>query len=124
MENTSDSWDHLNILDTVVQNLGISPVIPVPVVLGDMNQDGNLTAADSPLFVEALVDPTAYTAHGYSFSADEVGDVNQYGTLDLGDIQPFVDLFAVPANSNAVPEPSAFLLALLALAGVAGWRRV
>ena len=88
-----------------------------------MNRDGNLTAADAPPFIEALVNPTAYAAHGFPFPANEVGDVNQDGTFDLGDIADFSTLLGGPANANAVPEPSTLLLALLAVASVATRRQ-
>ena len=101
-------------------NVVLDPLhMPEP---GDMNQDGNVTVADSPLFIEALVNPTAYAAHGFPFPADEVGDVNLDGTFDLGDLAAFGGLFT-PASAASVPEPSAFLLALIALASVAGRRR-
>ena len=41
----------------------------------------------------------------------------------LGDVGPLSALLGGPGSSNAVPEPSALLLALFALAGVAGRRR-
>ena len=85
-----------------------------------MNQDGTFTAADLPLFIEALVDPAAYAALGYPFTAEAVGDINENGTFDLGDLTRWPPGSAV---ANTVPEPSTFLLALFALAGVAGRRR-
>ena len=51
---------------------------------------------------------------------DMNGDVNQDGTFDTGDTGAFSALLGGPASANAVPEPSALVLALLALAGVAG----
>ena len=101
---------------------GLGPVLTVVPEPGDMNQDGNLTVADSPLFIEALVDPAAYAAHGFPFPADDVGDIDGSGTFDTGDTGAFSMLLGGPASANAVPEPSAFILALLALAGVAAWR--
>ena len=87
--------------------------------LGDMNQDGNLTAADSPLFVEALVDPTTYAARLLPFSAAVVGDVNCDGTFDLGDIGAFSALLGGPASTQAVPEPTTLSLAVVLLMGIA-----
>ena len=85
-------------------------------LLGDMNQDGNVTVADSPLFVEALVDPVAYVARGFPFPADEVGDVNEDGRFDLGDLSAFSALtFSGSASASTVPEPSTVSLGVLFL---------
>ena len=93
-----------------------------PVVLGDMNGDFNVTLADAPLLVEALIDRTAYDAHMYSVDPDINGDTDGSGTFDSGDLAAFNALLP-PASAASVPEPRTFLLALFALAGVAGRRR-
>ena len=102
---------------------GISPAITVPIVLGDMNGDFNVTVADAPLLVEALVNRPAYDAHMFPVNPDINGDVNQDGIFDLGDVGSFSALLGGPASAASVPEPSTFLLALFALAGVVGRRR-
>ena len=99
------------------------PAITVPIVLGDMNGDFNVTTADAPLLIEALVNRPAYNAHMFPVNADINGDVNQDGTFDLGDVGPLSALLGGPASAASVPEPSAILLALFALAGVAGRRQ-
>jgi hypothetical protein len=103
--------------DDVVLN-----IMPLP-DLGDMNQDGNVTLADAPLLVEALVDPAAYNARLLPYTSLEVGDVNEDGTFDLGDIADFSALYGGPASANAVPEPSTWFLAIFALAGVSARRQ-
>ena len=50
------------------------------------------------------------------------GDTDGSGTFDTGDIAAFNALLPA-ASAASVPEPSAFPLALFALAGVAGRRR-
>ena len=50
--------------------------IPVPIVLGDINGDFNVTTADAPLLVEALTNRPAYDAHMFPVNADINGDVN------------------------------------------------
>ena len=54
--------------------------------------------------------------------ADFVGDIDHSGTFDLGDLSAFNVLLA-PASATSVPEPSAWLLAFFAMAGVAGRRQ-
>ena len=98
-------------------------------LLGDMDGDHDVTAADVPLFVQALVDRSGYNAiaittpTGFLVDADLSGDVNQDGTFDTGDTAAFSALLGGPASAASVPEPGAWLLALFALAGVAGRRR-
>lgn len=98
--------------------------VPGELELGDMNGDGLRDTADASAFVLALIDPTLFGATYPSVDADLIGDIDGSGTLDTGDIGPFNALFA-PASASAasVPEPSALLLALLALSGVAVRRR-
>ena len=94
-------------------------------VLGDMNQDGDVTTADAPLLVEALVDPATYAARLLPFSATEVGDLNQDGTFDLGDIAEFSAQFGASAGADAAPEPTSlsFATLLLMVLAVVRWRR-
>ena len=74
-------------------------------VLGDMNGDFNVTVADVPLLILALVNRPAYDALLFPVNPNLNGDVNQDGTFDTGDLGPF----------SAIPEPGSALLALLAM---------
>ena len=111
-----------------VDQLAGAVSIDVP-VLGDMNGDDNVTLLDAPLLIQALTDRAAYddqnftTAAGLLVNADFNGDVNEDGTFDTGDLAGFNALLA-PATANAVPEPSAILLTLLAVTGlvIRRWR--
>ena len=94
-------------------------------VLGDMNDDDNLTSADVPLFIQALTNRAAYDAQGFGVDADTIGDINGDGTFNFGDIAGFNALFAGPAAAGAaaVPEPATFSVAVVLLMGIAIRRR-
>ncbi len=81
-------------------------IVPLP---GDMNDDGDVNAADVLLFVQAMVDRPAFEAVYPLVDADLVGDINENGQFDLGDLGPFGDLFNA-ASSAAVPEPPLSIL--------------
>ena len=106
---------------SVLINPDATPV-PEP---SDMNQDGNITAADVPLFILALTNRAAYDEMYPTVDADLVGDIDGSGTFDLGDTGPFSALLGGPASAIAetVPEPSALTLAAFALLGLAYARR-
>jgi len=102
----------------VAAELGVDNLRYVPaVVLGDMNQDGNLTSEDVALFVEALTNPLAYAARALPLPAETVGDVNQDGRFDLADNSSFSALFVSPTTSatEPVPEVSTIAMAVLVL---------
>jgi len=86
-----------------------------------MDGDNSVTAADVPLFVQALVDRASYDALGFTtptgfrIDADLSGDMNQDGTFDLGDIKQFSMLFSPSTAAANVPEPTSALLAVAAL---------
>jgi len=81
--------------------------------LGDMNGDGNVSAADVPLLIMALVHRSEYEALYPWIDADVLGDVDESGTFDLGDLEPFSMLVSAGQVAAVVPEPSAPMLALL-----------
>ena len=93
------------------------------VTLGDLNEDGTVNSFDADLFIQALVDCKAFEAANPTVNAHLVGDVNEDGMFNLGDVDPFSALLGGQASFSAVPEPSAWFLALFALAGVWGRRR-
>ncbi len=86
------------------------------VVLGEMNGDGAANLTDLPLFIEALVNPTAYDAHMFPVDPNLNGDLSQDGTFDLGDL---AGPLPGSASANAVPEPTTFSLAVVLLVGIA-----
>ena len=102
-----------------IDDIGWTPVSD----LGDMNNDGNITTADVPLFIEALVDRAAYDARGLGLNASLIGDVNMDGVFDLGDSSAFSALLGGPASASAVPEPSSIMLLAIALGAVVLRRR-
>ncbi len=89
--------------------------------LGDMNGDNNVTLLDVPLFIQALVNRPTYDSAFPAIDADVIGDMNQNGTFDLGDITGFNALFAGPASASAqaAPEPTTLSLAVVLLLGIA-----
>ena len=95
--------------------------VEVLALLGDMNADDNITTADAPLFIQALVNPSGYAAAFPLLDGDVIGDMNQNGTFDFGDIAGFNALFAGPASAGtqAVPEPTTLSLAVILLLGIA-----
>ncbi len=81
---------------TIVDTQGVSPsriAIWAPVVLGDMNCDGALDAADIEPFFLAIGDPSAYQA-AYPDCNILNGDITGDGTLDAADIEAFFALLA------------------------------
>jgi hypothetical protein len=83
--------------------------------LGDMNGDGAVDQNDSPLFIQALVDRDAFDAAFPLVDADFVGDINENGQLDLGDVAPFGDLLGESSAAAQVPEPPAGVLIVSAV---------
>jgi len=137
--NTADGWNDTHQLsfhasfyseanltehDFIDGGEGVFVTDAATVPLGDMNLDGVVDEEDVPLFIQALVNRDAYDANGFispgyyavSIPADVVGDVNQDGVFDFGDIAAFSALFDEMATSSAVPEPSSGLLLLMAAA--------
>jgi len=106
---------------TLIDNLEISAGLPTfEAIKGDMNNDGNVTAADVPLFIQALVDLAAYQSAYPFIDGPTTGDVNNDTVFDFGDLQAFRNLLLseATANSWAVPEPTSAILLLAALSCV------
>lgn len=84
--------------DTVLTPASFQITVSAGSVLGDMNCDGEVTMADIPHFVQALVDPDAYISeHGgvpYPSCDINLADINQdpEGLENGEDIQSFVTL--------------------------------
>jgi len=76
----------------IVSTQGIAPrsiATWIPRLKGDMNCDGIITNADIPGFIQALVDPAAYTANNPNCDIT-LADMNDSGVPDGDDVQPFV----------------------------------
>ena len=86
------------------------------VISGDMDGDGDVNADDAPLLVLALVNRAGYDAKGFQnaagflVDADIVGDVNDDGRFDLGDLSAFSEMLGGLAGATAVPEPTSVAL--------------
>ena len=103
--------------------LAHSGIVP-PTLAGDINRDGQLTAADVPAMLTALKDLNAYrTAHTMSdVQLRAVGDVNadfnpatQSGGVNNADLQALlVKLKGGSGAVAAVPEPTAIALSSIA----------
>ena len=95
------------------------------VLAGDMNGDGSVDIADSPLIVQAIVDRASYDANaftttaGFPVDADFVGDIDGNGIFDLGDVGSFSALLGGPTSASAVPEPTSVSLLGIALGLIA-----
>ena len=94
--------------------------LEVLALLGDMDGNNNLTSADMPLFIQAIVARATYDLTYAFVNADVAGDIDGSGIFDLGDLGLFSGLFGGPASAEAVPEPSAWVLTLLVLAAAVG----
>lgn len=89
--------------------------------IGDMNGDGLVDENDVNAFVQALTDRASYDAAYPLIEADLIGDVDESGSLDLGDVSGFKALISGGGASGAaaVPEPAGVMLLCLCLAGLA-----
>ena len=87
-------------------------------LLGDLNLDGQRTAADVTAMLNAIQDLSSYqSAHSLS-EADllSIGDTNGDRVIDNADVQSLLDLFRNGNGAAAVPEPTALGLFSIALA--------
>jgi len=96
---------------------------PPPIVKGDWDRNGSVTAADIPAMLIGLTDLTAYKTQKSLDDAGllSVGDFTSDGHVTNSDMQPLLDLVGGGMGSiAAVPEPSAIGLACFAAAGMVG----
>jgi autotransporter-associated beta strand protein len=107
----------------------IVPGTPAPVpVLGDFNGDRVVSAADLLPMMNALANLSAYETSHHLTDVDmlALGDVNHDGTINNADLQALLVMLnnAGGGNTANVPEPSAFILGLLAMLAIGCiWRR-
>ena len=103
--------------------LYITGNIPVfSTLAGDFNQDGHVNAADIPVMAAALTDIFTYKSSHSLTDADllSIGDLDHSGAINNADVQSLLDLLKSGGGSLAsVPEPTSFLLLVLALPGLA-----
>jgi hypothetical protein len=96
---------------------------------GDMDGDGSVTNDDVQWFIQALVDPAAYAANGFTTPSGQLidgavnGDINRDGIFDAGDVGAWNTIFSGFAVSVAVPEPSSILCLGVAVAILASRRQ-
>ena len=97
-----------------------APVTLVSTVVGDFNQDGQVTVADIQPMLVALADLKSYeTTH---LLTDQqlltIGDINKSGSITNADVQALIVLIANKANGTGsieiVPEPPSLTLSVMA----------
>jgi hypothetical protein len=99
-------------LGSISGSIASPAVQPQSPLLGDVNLDSQVNGLDVDPFVEILL------GGGYQVEAD----MNEDTLVNGLDVDPFVAA-VVGGGTQAVPEPSAVLLAVIAMAGLALWRR-
>jgi hypothetical protein len=85
---------------------------------GDFNRDGHVDTADIPIMLQALADTTSFKTNNdlVDSAFTKLADINNDGVVNNADLQALLDyLKAGGGQTNPVPEPSTFLLAVLVL---------
>ena len=103
----------------------IVPLSTTRLLLGDVNQNQHVNAADILPFEGAFVE---FERHESSHSFDladtlDILDVNHDGQISNADLQSFLLYLKGGNGSLAVPEPSSIVLGLLGMAGLATMAR-
>jgi glucose/arabinose dehydrogenase len=109
-------------LYALFSNGSILAILPSP---GDFNRDGHVDAADIVPAMKALTNPVGYEAQYGVPPADLpiIGDVNGDTNFNNADLQYLLTTLKSGGGSNdSVPEPSTFVLVVLAF-GLMGFRR-
>jgi autotransporter-associated beta strand protein len=90
-------------------------------ILGDVNQNQHVDAADILPFEQALANVSGYElAHSFDYAdVEDIMDINGDGVVNNSDLQAFLSYLQGGNGSNSsVPEPSSLLLLGLALPAV------
>jgi hypothetical protein len=84
--------------------------------LGDLNNSGTISNADTNPYIQVLTGAAAY---------NPAADINQSGTVTNADTSQYIAILTGPgsASISVVPEPSSIGLALLASMGLIARRR-
>jgi glucose/arabinose dehydrogenase len=112
-------------LYALFSNGSILAIVPSP---GDFNRDGHVDARDISALEQALTNLSAYKSQ-YGVTDAELLQINQLpgestNTLNNSDLQALLDYLKAGGGSTSVPEPSTFVLAVLAFGLVIVGRRV
>jgi hypothetical protein len=111
--------------DAIDAVIGADNITAVP--KGDWNQDASLTTADVQAMLNALTDLNVYKQQKNldNIGLLALGDFNFDGAVNNSDIQPLLNYLSAHGGGSiaAVPEPSAVLLGLTAMAIFGMWRR-
>ena len=95
-------------------------VVPTssPYLVGDLNRDGHVNAADIATLEQALTNLSGYLSSHSTLTAGDVayiGDLNGDGSFDNADLQGMIDyLIQGHGSTAAVPEPATWVLLLMA----------
>jgi hypothetical protein len=100
--------------------LGIGEIYELLPLLGDVNRDGHVNAADISALVTALSDLKSYEGSLTDAQFAEVADLTKDGTVTNADLQGLFDYLANGGTGTlaAVPEPGSLKLAAIAIISV------